>query len=436
MLVSTIAITAVVAAAVFGWRALTGADDGDEPPAAEWDAIALVDRVSGEVVVVDRDGEEQHRIDGAGRVAAVHAHGDRLALVGITSITLTDTDPAATPTVVPIERGSLVVPLETTDTLHLLVGDPAGGNLLIVDVDDGSVLDVAALAAPTVPKLFVDTVRVDATGTVFAVADANNFQTIVVGDEIEGAAFLADQPIAVGSDLIATSQVVNLQADVALVDLERATEAIVATELPRGGVMTDDELTMVSVDGGVFRLGPGDREAEEIGEVAVPAGGRVSWAVPTHGGDRLVVGGPSFAAVVDLDGTTLFTTTFATSVDVEPPRPGWRCLPVGGGDTYHSVVDLGSGEQLADLAGVAVTDVSADGCMLVGDVAGAPRLVDGDRIVELGQVRGARIAPDGTAIVWTTLTGGTQLARIDDAGLADPVDLPAPTNLAVAFLDR
>lgn len=436
MLVSTIAITAVVAAAVFGWRAFTGTAEGEDDTTVEWDALALVDRVSGEIVVVDRDGVEQHRITGTGRVAAVHAHGDRLALVGTSTITLTGTTAEATPTVVPIERGSVVVPIETTSTLHLLVGDPAGGNLLIVDVDDGTVFDVAELAAPTVPKLFVETVRVSADGSTFAVADANNFQTIVVGDAIEGAAFLADQPVAVGDELVATSQVVNLQADVALVDLERSTKAIVPTQLPRGGVMHDDELTMVSADGGVYRIGEGDRDAEEIGSVAVPTGGRVGWALPADGGDRLVVAGTNFVAVVDLDGETLFTTTFASPVDITSPRPGWRCLPVGGGDTYHSVVELASGEQVADLAGVGVIDVAGDGCVVLGESAGIRRVIAGERVTELGQVRDARLAPDGRAVVWTTTTGVTQLVGIDDGTLTEPIGLEAPTNLAIAFLDR
>ncbi len=390
------------------------------------------------MIVLDEDGEEQHRIAGTGRVTDVHAHGDRLALVGPTAITLTDTTPDAESTAIAIELNASVVPIETETTLHLLVGDPAGGNLLIVDVADGSVIDVAETAAPTVPKLFVESVRVSADGSTFAVADAANFQTIVVGDEIEGAVFLADQPVAVGDGLVATSQVVNLQADVALVDLERTTRAIVPTELPRGGLIVDDELIMVSVGGGMFRIGEGDQEAERIGTVAVPGGGTVAWARPADRGDRLVVAGTTFEAITDLDGRTLFTTTFANPVDVDRPRPRWRCLPVGGNGTYHSIVDLDSGEQLADLTGISLTSTSADGCAVIGERDGINELVDRDGTVQLGTLRAATLSPDGRALVWTTTAGRTDLVRInDDRTLDDPVELPDPGVIsAVAFLDR
>lgn len=436
MLVTTIAITAVVAVGVAAWTVFGGDGDDAVSPETEWDEIALVDRATGAITRFDRDGEPVETTEGTGRAAAVHVRDDRIALVGSTSITLTDaTDDE--PTTVDIPRGSTVSPIETPSSMHLLVGEANGGNLLIVDVADGSVIDVGAAAAPTVPKLFLETVQVAADGSRFAVADAANFQTIVVGDDIEGAAFLADQPVAVGENLIATSQVVNLQADISLVDLERRVEAVAPTELPRGGVMVDDELVMVSVDGGVFRIGPGDREAERIGGIAIPTGGQVAWALPTAFGERLVVGGTGFAAVIDLQGVSVFATTFATPTEQLRPHPSWRCLPVGG-EAGHSVVDLETGEQLADLTGLAIHAVSADGCTVIGARDDGYDLVHQDGRVELGSPRRVALAPDGRRIVWTTTDGRTELVTIgDDLALGDPVELTdAPTNGFVTFLRR
>lgn len=436
MLVSTIVITVVVAAGVFAWRAVSGGDGASADPLDGWGAIALVDRATGDVVLVDETGTELRRLDGVGRVTEVHTHGRHLALVGPTRIVLADTDDEIAPTTIEIERGSAVVPVETATTLHLLVGDPAGGNLLIVDVDDGTVIDVAAAAAPTVPKLFLETVRVSADGSTFAVADAANFQTIVVGDAIEGAAFLADQPVAVGERLIATSQVVNLQADIALVTIERRNEALVPTELPRGGLMVGDDLVMVSVDGNVFRIRKGDREANRLGTLPVPADATVSWTRPSLLGERLVVAGNTFLAIIDLEASTLFATTFPADVDVQPPRPGWRCLPVGGGDSYHSLVSLDSGEQLADLAGSVVTAVADDGCTVVAERSGVSSIVAADRFVELGRLRDVVLSPNGDAVVWTTTSGRTEIVPVSDEGeLGEPLELPgAPTSLVVAFL--
>ena len=42
----------------------------------------------------------------------------------------------------------------------------------------------------------------------------------------------ADQPLAVGSSLIATSQTVGLQADVSLVGLDRSAKATVPADIP------------------------------------------------------------------------------------------------------------------------------------------------------------------------------------------------------------
>ena len=437
MLVTTVAITAVIAAGALAWTALRSGGADSDAPDVDWDEIVLVDRATGSVTTYDTDGEQLAGTTGAGRVLDAHVHDDRLAIVHSTAIVLTDATGDAEPTIIDIPRGSTVSPIETATTMHLLVGQPAGGNLLIVDVDDGSVVDVGDKATPTVPKLFLETVQVDPDGTRFAVADAANFQTIVVGEGIDGAVFLADQPIAVGDELVATSQVVNLQADISLVDLERRVEAVVPTDLPRGAVMIDDELIMVSVDGGVFRIREGDREADRVGTVAVPAGSTVAWGLPSYLGERLVVGGAGFVAVVGLDGATLFSTTFTSPSEPLRPRPAWRCLPVVG-DTGHSLVALGSGEQLADLTGLTVTSVSTDGCTVVGERAGTAELVNADGSVGLGTLRNVAVAPDGHSVVWTTTTGRTELVPVtDDLELGEPVELiGAPTNLMVAFLRR
>lgn len=437
MIVTTIAITVLVAAGVFTWASFRG-DDGDAgSPGVEWDEVALIDRTTGAVATYDPEGQPLQQTTGTGRVATVHVHDTHLALVRATEIVITDATGDDEPTVIEIPRGSSVSPIETATTMHLLVGDPTGGNLLIVDVADGTVIDVGDAAAPTVPKLFVETVQVDAEGTRFAVADAANFQTIIVGAGIDGAAFLADQPVAVGDELIATRQVVNLQADISLVDLERRTEAVVPTELPRGGVMIDDELVMVSVDGGVFRIRKGDRGATPLGTIAIPAGSTVAWTEPSYLGERLVVGGTGFVAVIDLGGTTLFTTTFTTASEPLRPHPAWRCLPVVG-DTGHSLIGLDAGEQLADLTGMTITSVSADGCTVVGERAGASELVNRDGRVPLGRLRNVVLAPDGDSVVRTTTAGRTELVSItEELELGEPVELAdAPTNLAVAFLDR
>ncbi len=436
MLASTIAIAALIAAAVVGWRVVQGDGETAAGPAGEWDEIVLVDRTTGAVAIVDEVGETVSTTIGLGRVDDLEVDGDHLALIGAEQIVLLTADEE--PTVVPIERGTLVTRLTTPETFHLAVGRATGGNVLIVDAATGQVVDVGALADQSNPLLFVETLRWSSDATTFAVADAANFQTIVVRAGVDQPTFLPDQPLAVGEELVATSQTVGRQADVALLDFERRSRATVPTDIPAGGLMIDDALLMVSIDGDITRIEPGDTEARRLGTVAVPSGATVRSVHPTADGERLLVIGSVFAAVVDLEGDTVFATTFTTPVDIPVPEPHWTCLPVGGAGTYHSLISLDSGEQLADLTGIDVIGVAGDGCSVLGERNGATELVTADGVVRLGQVRAAALAPDGRTIVRTTTTGDTELLHVDeDLTVEEPIPLDvAPANLAVVFLDR
>jgi hypothetical protein len=109
---------------------------------------------------------------------------------------------------------------------------------------------------------------------------------------------------------------------------------------------------------------------------------------------------------------------------------------VGGGDTYHSIVSVEQGDQIADLTGLTVTGISADGCTVVGTRAGAYEMVGEGGTAQLGRVRSAALAPDGRAVVVQTNTNTTELIPIeDDWTLGDPVDLSehAPANAIVGF---
>jgi len=435
MLVTTVAIMAVVAFAVIGWTVIRGDDGTVGGPAGSWNEIAFVDPTTGAIDVVDGDGELVRSVVGRGRVNEVHTVDDRMALIGRSQIVLQRGDDT---TALPIERTNTVSPVHTVDKLHLVVGTNSGGDVNIIDVGTGEELDIAAIAELADPRLFAETTRWSADGTRFAVADAAFFQTIVVESGSEEAGFFASQPVALNDELVATSQVINRQADIELFDRERQSQGRVATEIPAGGVMVDDDLLMVATTGGVYRVSGGETEAERIGAVAVPSGASVTSVHPTADGTRLVVAGAVFQAVIDLDGRTLFTTTFTSPVDTVAPRPGWSCLPVGGDETYHSIVALETGEQVADLSGLEVTGTSGDGCTVLARRGDLGEVVTADGTVPLGRVRAAALGPDGRTVVRSTVTGATEILRIDDdLVIGEPTDVSAatPTNPIVAFLD-
>lgn len=440
MLVSTIGITAVVAAGVLGWRVIKGSDGSSPGAGAEWDAIALVDRATGAVTVIGDDGTPDDSAEGytgRGRVTSVEVVGDRLVLIGTDQLVLTDLN--AEPVIVPFERDASITRLATTEGLHLMIGDPQGGNVVIVEGDTGTTLDVGELANQSNPLLFADTARHDLDGTVFAVADAGNFQTIAVRSGSEDPVFYPDQPLAVGEELVATSQVVGTRVDIGLFDAEGERIGETPSEIPAGGAIVDGQLVFISIDGGVFRVRPGADEAERIGTVPVPGGGTVRGVRLSNGGDRLVVFGDVFQAVVGLEGNTLFTTTFSAAASITAPDPRWACLPVGSRDSAHSIVALDDGTQLADLAELEVSGTSADGCVVIGERSGVTEVISADGSVQLGRLRSATLSPDGRTVVALTTTGQLELIEIaDDMTIGDPIDLSdvAPANPLVAFLDR
>lgn len=435
MLVTTVAVTAIIAFGVIGWQVVRGDDDEVRSGGGAWSEIAVVDRATGAITLLDPDGAETDTTVGRGRVVDLHAYGDRLALIGATQILVTggDIDPVS----IPIDRTASISPIHTANALHLVIGNPTGGNVEIIDVATGDVLNIGDLAEQTNPLLFAETVRWSADASAFAVADAANFQTILVEPGATTATFFPDQPVALNAERIATSQVVGQQADIALFDRERKNQALVPTPIPAGGVMIDNDLIMAATDGSIYLVAGGQEEADRLGQVAVPSGATVASIHPTFDGQRLVVAGPVFVAVIDLDGKTIFTTTFTTPIDIEAPMPGWTCLPVGGGDTYHSLITLETGEQLADLSGVEVTGVAEDGCTLLGERNGVAEVISTEESIVIGRVRSAELGPDGRSLVRTSTSGKTELVTInDDYELDEPTDLSDLTtpNAIIAFL--
>ena len=438
MLFSTIGITALVALTVVGWRLIRGDNDDIASAAASWSEIAMIDRATGAIATVDENGQAVTTELGLGRVVGTHSEGARIALVGAEQIVLSDVD-GTQPVVIPIGRGTTVTRLPIVGALILVVGDETGGNVQIIDGLTGDVLDVGALAGQADPKLYAETVRHNADGTRFAVADAKFFQTILVEPGSIAPVYYPDQPVAVDDKVVATSQVVGQRTDIGLFDETGVNLTIAPTQIPAGGIFADGELLFVSTDGGVFRLSTDDSQANQIGTVTVPGGGTIRWIRPALDGERLVVFGETFQAVIKLDGSTVYTTTFTTPVKGTFPNPAWACVTVGDAEGPHSLVSLDSGEVRADLSGFEVNGTSSDGCTVIGDRAGITEVVTTDGSVRLGQVRSAVLGPDGRTVVWQTNAGRTELLRInDDLELEDPIDLSAfaPASYVVAFLDR
>jgi hypothetical protein len=432
----------VTALAVAGAAiAIRGGGDDDDGATTGWNAVALISRVNGAVRVLDEDGEEIATIRGTGRVEAVHASGDRLALVGATQIALVGLD-GADPTVIPIEQGSTVGRIATNRSFTLLVVPPTSGNLILMDATDGTELDVGAVADQPNPLLLADSIRSDTDGSAFAIGDGRNFQTVVVRFGRTDATFFPDVPMAVADDLVVTSQTVGSSAELGLFDADGERLASVASEeRPVGGLIEGERFVFVSETGAIYAASADDEAPRRLGAIALPEGEAVQSVWPALGGTRLVASGAGFQAIVDLDGTTLFQATFPTATTTLTPTPTWHCLPVGGSGAFSSLVDLDTGDTLAELQSADVTAVGDDGCgvQLVRE-GGRSFVTPAGTAVLPASVSTVWIAPDASAAVLVDTGSAASLVRVTDSDPGDdesvePVELGDVDGL-VAFLDR
>ena len=370
-----------------------------------------------------------------------------------------EASPPAGFTTVAYPRGSTVTRLPIANRLVLAVGQPLGGNALLIDGQSGLVVDIGALAAQADPLLFLDTIQFDPKGNLFAIADAANFQTIVVTTLPEPAVeFFPDAPLAVSEALVVTSQVVGQRADVAFFEHDGTTVRSISMSIPAGGVLTDSGLIVVSVDGDISRVAGDLSTPTRLGSIDQPDDSFVARVDPAGSGARLVVSGDSFQTVIDLDGNTIAAATFDIGATVVEPQPGWTCLPLGPHDSIESLVALDDGSVRADVTGFKLVGVSADGCTLLGEADPATSggtateasstatraatdmvMVDAEGTVSLGPSRAGVLSPDGTTVVRTTRTSAVELVRRDDESFSQPVDLTnltQPAALAVAFLSQ
>ena len=440
-IVAGLAVVVTAGAVAAAVLAIGGRTDTSERGATTWDAIALVKRANGAVRVLDEDGEEITTIRGTGLVEAVHASGDRLALVGATQIALVGTD-GDEPIVMPIAAGSTVSRVPTGNSFTLVVTPEGGGNLTLIDANDGTQLDVGDIAEQSSPILLADSIRADTEGKAFAIGDGRNFQTVVVRFGRTDATFFPDVPMAVADDLVVTSQTVGSSAELGLFEADGERLASIASEeRPIGGVIDGERFVFVSDTGAIFAVTTDDDQPSRLGAIALPAGDAVQSVWPTLDSTRLVVAGAQFEAIVDLDGATLFQTTFTAATDVLTPTPHWRCVPVGGSGVFTSLIDLDTGGALAELRAADVAAVSGDGCgvQLVSD-GGRSIVTPSGATVLPAAVSTAWIAPDASAAVLVDTGSVASLVRLDDddAGsdeAAEPVELGDIDGL-VAFLDR
>jgi hypothetical protein len=448
MLVSAGVITAVVVAASVVWQSVRDDDPSGQAADVTWELVALVAGASGDVTLVDTAGTIVARRPGPGRVTDVHAAGSRLALVQVNAVTLLDvtTEPAAPRTIELDAAARTVTRLGTTrEQILLAAGNRTrGGTIHLIDGGSGATYDLAEVGGLNDPLLFIGTLRVEPHGSAVAVADARTGQTIVlrgVGGTAEPTIEnYADQPLAVGDRVVATSQVVGGRADVSVHASGMLSAAPVATGIPAGGAIIDGALVAVTTDGDVIGVRVGDRQVRQLGTLDLPDGATVTGVHLTSNGVRLVVYAGSYVAVLDTGGDVLAAAELDAATESLAPAWEWTCLPVALGTSAARLIALDDGAELVSLRNVSVTGTSADGCTVLGTRGTSTVVLSEHGTANLGRTQKATLSPDGRLVVRRLADGTTALVPLDsDLQPGTPVDISAAAPSAavtVAFVDR
>jgi hypothetical protein len=420
---AVLALLAVAAVAVF--TIIDGDDEGDDTATApSWDTIVEVDRISGDLVVLDADGEEIDSVDGEGRVADVYGRGDRLALVGAGQVVLRDLDPGSEPTVIALDRSTSVVRHPSNRSLTLVVAPDVGGEIVIIDGHAGTVTELGASAGQSNPLLLPDSLRIDRSGTRFAVGDGRNFQTIMIDADATNEngtepGFFPGVPMAVGDGVVVTSTIVGRTAELGFFDDDGDRLGLVTTEPPLAGLLADDRFVYVTEQGSILAVSPGESSPTEVSVLDI---GTVTAVYPVLDGARLLVSSSSRHVVVGLDGEVLVDVERNTDAGSDAlsstPWHTWRCLALTGGAA--AIHDLDSGEVLLELDDRPIAAVSTDGCGVHqhdddAHTISSPTGTFTPRVT----VRSVVLAPDGSAAIVVADDGSAELVDLEDSRRLD-----------------
>ncbi len=424
MLATTIILALLIVGGVAIARLLGRVGTTTSTLDASWNRIVLVEPTTGAVTVVDTEGATVATSPAASPARGVFTRTG--ANPAIAQLALADRDgilidPTGDAVRISLPAGTAVARPSGTVNDLLVAGVERGGNVTLIDLTTNETIDVGALANQAKPLLFASSVVTD--GRVIALADAANFQTLVINrSEPDTLTYLPDQPIAVGHDLIATRQTVGNKAEIALYGTDGSTHGRARIDLPVASALDDQGLIVVTNSGQIGRL---HRDSNELAPLA-DAGSAVSAATITA--DRIVVVTSSITKIFNHDGDELAALAGQPATDLSTTD---RCVTITTLDGL-SVVRLSDGEAIAEPVTTTYAASDLGGCRTLTRVENRWSLITAEGVIELGTHDDVILAPDGSAVV-TVDRGALRLVPITDDGLGARVDLPRVNQALVDF---
>ena len=419
--------TTVLGAGILGGAALLRGDGGVATPPVEWEAIVIADRLTGDLSRLDEAGSVltgatlpsfggvDRLVTGAGAVAA--RSGVDLFLNPF------EDDP---PTV-PLPPGAALRAIQAPGAGTVLIGG-TGDDLTITSLSPTASSPARTLSSITgepTPRYPVADVRADASGTMLAVPDATNFQTVVVNLSADTITYFPDLPLALRGDLVVTAQRVGDRMELGLFAASGERLRTVPTEVIVGGTIppSASRFVFITRGGEIWSARPAQSDAERIGAISGPS--MVTSVRAALDGRRLVVGSEGVVAVVDVDGESVLRRESPGILD-EGTDVASRCMTLRLGTTIE-LIDLDDGALITSVSDVDVTARSHDGCLLAVNGPSGAALVGSGGVTPVGGSVLA-VAPDASAAI-VSESGVLSLVRYQD-GIDETVALDVRGDLA------
>ena len=419
--------TTVLGAGVLGGAALLRGDGGVATPPVRWEAMVIADRLTGDLSLLDETGSVL-----AGATLPSFGGIDRLvtgagAVAARSGVDLFLNPFADDPPTVPLPPGAALRAIQA----------PGAGTVLIGGTDDdvtiASLSPTASSPARTLssitgeptPRYPVADVRADASGTMLAVPDATNFQTVVVNLSADTITYFPDLPLALRGDLVVTAQRVGDRMELGLFAASGERLRTVPSEVIVGGTIPPSASRFVYITRGgeIWSARPTQSDAERIG--AIPGPPMVTSVRAAFDGRRLVVGSEGVVAVVDVDGESVLRRESPGILD-EGTDVASRCMTLRL-VTAIELIDLDNGALITSVSDVDVTARSHDGCLLAVNGPSGAALVGSGGVTPVGGSVLA-VAPDSSAAI-VSESGVLSLVRYRD-GIDETVALDVRGDLA------
>ena len=419
--------TTVLGAGILGGAALLRGDGGVTTPPVGWEAMVIADRLTGDLSLLDETGSV---LTGAtlpsfgGVDRLVTGAGDVAARSGVDLFLNPFADD---PPTVPLPPGAALRAIQAPGAGTVLIGG-TGDDLTITPLSPTASSPARTLSSITgepTPRYPVADVRADASGTMLAVPDATNFQTVVVNLSADTITYFPDLPLALREDLVVTAQRVGDRMELGLFTATGERLRTIPTEVIVGGVIppSASRFVFVTRTGDIWSARPARKEAERIGAISGPS--MVASVRAALDGRRLVVGSEGVVAVVDVDGESVLRRESSGIFD-EGTDAASRCMTLRLGTTVE-LIDLDNGALIASVSDVDVTSRSHDGCLLaVNGPSGAALMGSGGVTPVGGSV--LAVAPDASAAI-VSESGVLSLVRYRD-GIDETVALNVRGDLA------